>query len=257
MTDRGRQERVLLTAVQRAERSSLPEGMGVERSPLFDLWHSPYHLLRHLTRYYLVIDQLTAGLYKAFPVPQELPVLDVGCGFGEMYCLLRGLIKPRGYRLPYTGVDGDPLRIQRAKTLFRRGDFRLGLFPEVLHEPKKTFSGLICSEVYEHLTPGEGDRLLDAMYLVAQPGAVAVLTIPTLAYRKKRVNPLHIHEVNPAEFIPLAEAVGWRVENWFYTRLMHRRIHPNMPSFLSSLILAPTADLNGEVGQNALYVLRK
>ncbi len=55
-------------------------------------------------------------------------ILDVGCGFGDLYGFLRG----RGIQVDYTGIDINPEFIEIAKNAYREARFIAGDFDDDL-----------------------------------------------------------------------------------------------------------------------------
>lgn len=242
-------------------KSNLPLGIGPEESPLLDFRKNPHGLFKHLLRYFFVADQLMERLFNQYSAnwssPTLLDILDVGCGNAEMFPFISSYVRPKGYSVRYQGIDGDPKRVKRARETFPSLDIKEAFLPEGLEEYAGTvFQGIICSEVYEHLTPEEGRRLLASLLKIAQKETITVFTVPTPKTSRYRQNPLHLNEIWPKEFIYTAGENGWSVTHWFWLRKECQRYHPNVPLALSSPLISPGSGLDGP-GMCALYVLRR
>lgn len=78
-------------------------------------------------------------------------ILEVGCGEGEYYSMLRREANKRGISLQYKGIDIDPTmileckqRFPEAKELFSEGD------ATNLNFPDKSFNNVFMIEIIEH-----------------------------------------------------------------------------------------------------------
>lgn len=268
LPDRGKYEKLILNDREQQERADLPLGIGLALSPLWDFPKEPYMLLNHLVRLMHVGYTLWDEVLESFDPPDHLDFLDVGCGFGEMKAMIQRYRRPAGYTTTYYGVDGDPIRIERCKAIYpKEENFKLGLLPGSLAEYKADFfSGLVCSEVYEHLTAQEGRELLTLAYNLLKPGGIAVFTVPCPNNNKHRsktdgkVDAVHQNEIYPEEFIHSALVAGFTLVRWYWIRVEPRedkRFFSNVPRKLWQFILAPSLPADEVAGQDALYVLKK
>lgn len=188
---------------------------------------------------------------------KALQVLDVGCGTGEMRAFLYSYRLPKGYTRHYTGIDGDPLKLQRARAYTPSGDFREMILPGGVDTLEKNhFNVITCSEVYEHLVKEDGEQLLLKLHQTVAPGCIAVFTVPTLKYRNHRPNPLHPNEMDPEDFMATARAAGWNVVNWYWLHVPFLR-----PKFSR---IPPEEQQTAEIvsdgkhkGTRGLYILQK
>ncbi|MEZ4573219.1 MAG: bifunctional 2-polyprenyl-6-hydroxyphenol methylase/3-demethylubiquinol 3-O-methyltransferase UbiG [Thermomicrobiales bacterium] len=105
--------------------------------------------------------------------PEELSVLDVGCGGGSMSLLFARA----GFRV--TGVDADAAAIDSARTRAIQENVEVQFdtaFAESLPYGASTFDVVVCSEVLEHVANLE--RALDEVYRVLGFGGVLLFSTP-------------------------------------------------------------------------------
>lgn len=269
MPDRGKYEKLMLSEAEQAERADLPLGIGLALSPLWDFPREPYMIFNHMLRLMHVGYTLWDEILEAFEPPKDLHFLDIGCGFGEMKAMIQRYRRPAGYTTSYTGIDGDPIRIDRCGAIYPKElNFFEAMLPAGLEKfSSESFQGLVCSEVYEHLTYDEGVTLLKEAYRITVPKGVAVFTVPCPNNNKHRshgetgkVDVVHQNEIFPADFIREATLAGWTVSRWFWLRLEPRqdkRSFDNVNRKMWQHVLAPSLPPETVEGQDALYVLRK
>lgn len=108
------------------------------------------------------------------PSPQVEPVVDIGCGRGEMV----GLLLEDGYDA--SGIDVSPEQAALARaaglTQVREGDYR-----EFLAAPDAHLAAVTATDVLEHLDKNE---VLETFDLIAQalvPGGVFIARVPNAA----------------------------------------------------------------------------
>lgn len=135
------------------------------------------------------------------------PVLDVGCGRGEMLQLLTELgIEARG-------VELDPELVEAARS--RGLDVELGDGLSVLASlPEASLGGLVLIQVVEHLAPQDVADLVSLAYDKLRPGGrVVIETVnPQSLYVYARafyVDPTHERPVHPAYLAFLFEHAGF------------------------------------------------
>jgi SAM-dependent methyltransferase len=105
--------------------------------------------------------------------PEELRILDVGCGTGVNVTIP---LAEMGYRV--IGVDTDKPSVERGRRIAEgvvRLDLRCGPLAEAVGEDA-VFHVAICSEVFEHLERPE--ELLGQIVLRLARGGLVIVTVP-------------------------------------------------------------------------------
>jgi ubiquinone/menaquinone biosynthesis C-methylase UbiE len=106
----------------------------------------------------------------ALQVTDQLDVLDVGCGSGNLLAILKGR-RTVGFDL------SEQLLAKARQRLQKRSDVELVKgFAESLPFPAGSFDRIICSEVLEHVR--EPEKVIAEIRRVAKPGARIVITLP-------------------------------------------------------------------------------
>jgi len=133
------------------------------------------------------------------------PVLDAGCGRGELLRLLRD------EGIPAAGVDTNPVSVQalrREGLSVEEGD-AVGYLES---RPPGSLGAVTAFQLVEHWTPGEIFRFLQAARRALAPGGVVVAeTINSdslSALRAFYLDPTHVRPVPPDALRFLAEAAG-------------------------------------------------
>ena len=156
----------------------------------------------------------------------ESPVLDVGCGTGELALFLAG----RGYRV--LGIDLSSLAIRqaKAKAQWRRTPAKFLVWDALdlvgLAERGLTFATVADCALFHILGDRERDRFVDGLETVLRPdGLYCVLG-------DARRDPRDVYGVSPAE---LRErfAEGWTVE-FVYETTFERRYSAN-PAYFAGI----------------------
>lgn len=137
------------------------------------------------------------------------PVLDLGCGRGELLVLLREAgIQARG-------VDGDPALVQGAR---RRGlEVSQGDVLDTVEglEPGE-FGAVTAYHLLEHLEPGEIARLLAGVRRLLRPGGVFLVESPNphslrVGASLFWLDPTHRRPLLPETLEVLARTAGFEV----------------------------------------------
>lgn len=124
------------------------------------------------------------------------PVLDLGCGRGELLTLLAGEgIEARGIDASQAMVDGC-----RARGLaVTRGD----LFDALAAAAAESLGAIVSLHVIEHLAPAALERLVRLAWAALRPGGLLILETPSplslvASSRDFWIDPTHVHPVHPA-----------------------------------------------------------
>ncbi|AGN01149.1 methyltransferase type 11 [Salinarchaeum sp. Harcht-Bsk1] len=158
----------------------------------------------------------------------EDPVLDAGCGTGELACFLAR----RGHRV--LGVDLSTLAVRQAreKARWRRIDARFLVWDALQLERLATagfsFRTVVDSGLFHVLGPAERDRLADGLAAVLEPGGLyAVLGDARHPDRE-------FYGVTPGEFADrFPERSGW--ERIFAVETTFERRWGGSPAFFVGL----------------------
>jgi O-antigen chain-terminating methyltransferase len=134
------------------------------------------------------------------------PILDVGCGRGELLEVLRDA------GLKASGVDSNAAAVElcrRAGLDVVQGD----LFEVLARTPAGSLGGVTALHVVEHVPHALLLKLLDEVVRVLQPGGVAVFETPNpenvrVGATTFYLDPTHRNPVHPQTLRFLAEARG-------------------------------------------------
>ena len=123
------------------------------------------------------------------------PILDLGCGRGELLELLRA------EGIPARGVDGSASMVAHCREGgldVSRGD----LFATLAAAEERSLSAVVSFHVVEHLAPDLIDRLVRLAWRALHPGGVLILETPNplslvVAARNFWLDPTHLRPVHP------------------------------------------------------------
>lgn len=259
-----RMKKARLTLEVPIQKENLPPGVCFLESPLFHFHINPWNYLLHVTRYFHLAEKLmTAITAKKSPTEEGTPirVMDIGCGYGEMHRFLNTYRRPRGYRLEYVGIDGDPTALELGKQIAPSANLNLGNIPQDLGK-YVGYDGFCCSEVLEHISSEDGKKLFEWMGEAANPGAVAAFTVPTPELSKHKDFDFHLHEYRVEEMLQLIKDNGWKLITWYWLRVPVNKI-PNrnkeIPNIVFSAANSPSApkDFDLKSGIDAFYLFEK
>jgi ubiquinone/menaquinone biosynthesis C-methylase UbiE len=131
-------------------------------------------------------------------------VLDVGCGLGY---LLSRVKLPK--ELLY-GMDVGPGALKVAREWVGGGNFWLANVTNIPCQ-SATFDYLVCTEVLEHLTAGQGELAVRECFRVLKPGGTALFTVPNGRGVLGDYFCAHIRFFSFASVTGLLRAVGFEV----------------------------------------------
>lgn len=160
-----------------------------------DVFRGPPERVRTLQRRYL---PLLAG---------HEPVLDVGCGRGELLDLLREA------GMSYRGVDADPAMVDRCR---QNGHCEVAVAEAIDHLDGLEDAGLgaiVASHVLEHLPQEELTRFLHlARSKLRGEGILIAETVNPYAFPSFRafwIDPTHVHLLFPETLMALCRVAGF------------------------------------------------
>jgi 2-polyprenyl-3-methyl-5-hydroxy-6-metoxy-1,4-benzoquinol methylase len=152
-----------------------------------------------LTRYHEIADIVAVS---------GGPVLDLGCGRGELVELLM----VRG--VPVRGVEVDPELVEFCRSIFL--DVRLADAASALaEEPDGSLGGVTLIQVVEHLTPQQLVDLIPQIARKTRPGGIVVAetvnaTSPYVFTRSFYLDPTHTNPIHHAYLAFLFRQAGFR-----------------------------------------------
>jgi SAM-dependent methyltransferase len=107
------------------------------------------------------------------PADLDAPVLDLGCGNGQLLAFLQ-----RAGLRAVVGVDRSPVQAERSRRAAPEAEVVLGDGSELLRAWPGRFGAIFCIDVLEHLTR---DELLESLRLIVaalRPGGVLIAQVP-------------------------------------------------------------------------------
>jgi len=106
-------------------------------------------------------------------------ILDLGCGVGV---ITKALVDV-GFEV--VGVDGNKLKIEKAKKNVPKAKFAVSLFKDF--QPNNKFDTIIAKNILEHFSPSEAKELMKKMYLWLNPKGRAIVCVPNCLSLNRRV----------------------------------------------------------------------
>jgi 2-polyprenyl-3-methyl-5-hydroxy-6-metoxy-1,4-benzoquinol methylase len=167
-------------------------------------------------------------------VPENVRVLDIGCGFGETL----GYHKARGCDV--YGVEADE-NIRRVADKFGF-KVHVGLFDPENYEPL-FFDYVTLDQVIEHMT--DPLKTMRGIAKVLKPGGMAIVSTPNASgwgaklFGRRWINwhaPYHMQHFSPTSMAMAAEQAGLSMETmktitsseWLYYQWIHAFTYPEM-----------------------------
>lgn len=150
--------------------------------------------------------RIVRAALEGLDLPVGAPLLDAGCGSGQLLELLSEFGVP-------IGVDPDPESIARAAA--RGYEVAEAALPE-LPFADETFAASTCLDVLEHLRDDEA--ALAELARVTTPGGALLVTVPAyeaLWSAHDEANE-HLRRYRARELGPLARRAGWTTERLTY-----------------------------------------
>jgi len=191
----------------------IPEGIAeqVRQTVLTAFWNYPGRRSSTLTS--LLRPFLRPLKYRVMPVPypNDLPVLDIGCGNGQRLLELEKC----GHKQLY-GIEPTVSAANQAQH-----STRATIYPTTLENAplQGAYFGLvIMNQVLEHV-PSPKTTLLDVRRLL-RPDGILYLTVPNFGSLEARIFdehwaglriPEHLHHFTPSPLRKLLESAGFRI----------------------------------------------
>lgn len=132
-------------------------------------------------------DFCLAGMHPTFYHPfvsnliPHLPnkvILDLGCGKGIWGFLTRAQRDTRGSK--FIGFELNPAYITFVKSHNLYDKVIKGDLTKPLPFKDKSIDFIICSEVIEHMTKQQGEKLLEEIDRIMKPGGRVIITTPNV-----------------------------------------------------------------------------
>lgn len=172
-------------------------------------------------------------------VPQNVRVLDIGCGFGQSL----GYHQARGCEAHGVETDRNALRIAEAHGL----NIRIGAF-SASDYPEAYFDYVTMDQVVEHLI--DPVTVLKGIYRILKPGGTLVLSTPNAGgwgarvFRRRWINwhaPYHLHYFTSRSLKAAVHAAGFDVtqsrtitsSSWLDYQWHHLLFYPSRPGTTS------------------------
>lgn len=140
-----------------------------------------FHFLRSHTWQHHVLRVAINDLKRLIgePLPQGGSLLDVGCGQGKSFRLLRDAFQP----IRTLGLDADPHSIDLSRAEAAREGVNVELFTADCAQiplPDASVDVVFCHQTFHHLV--EQDRALAEFWRVLKPGGLLLFAESTKAY---------------------------------------------------------------------------
>lgn len=208
----------------------LPDGVSHEKSPLLDFsMHPRLQMLPDMIRLVIVYHLIRTYLEIESP-EKSVSVLDAGCGYGEIYNLLMKNYRGKGTKISYTGVDVDPKKLERARSLFPNGQFVEANFEakdwEMEEGIDRGYDAIVSTEVLEHLRKKDGIRYLETCQALLCKGGYLFLTSPDP--KIKRDNPWHLYEWPHQELTDQLKSQNFKIVDRFFLKSPVRLIESDL-----------------------------
>ncbi|GFZ96384.1 class I SAM-dependent methyltransferase [Dyella caseinilytica] len=140
-----------------------------------------FHFLRSHTWQHHVLRVAINDLKRLIdePLPQGGTLLDVGCGQGKSFRLLRDAFQPSRM----LGLDADPHSIRLSEAEAEREGIRVDLLTADCAEiplPDQSVDIVFCHQTFHHLV--EQEQALAEFWRVLKPGGLLLFAESTKAY---------------------------------------------------------------------------
>jgi 2-polyprenyl-3-methyl-5-hydroxy-6-metoxy-1,4-benzoquinol methylase len=139
---------------------------------------------------------------------ERAPVLDLGCGRGELLQLLREAgVEARG-------VDGNSAMVRRCREDHGLEVAQGDLLDALNSAPVGSLGAVVCLHVVEHLEADVVSRLLDGAMNALRPGGRLVIETPNplslaAGARNFWLDPTHLRPLHPQQLVAACIAAGF------------------------------------------------
>jgi len=195
------------------ERTVSVQAKGSSKEASYSEKIDPEYLLLE-NRFRGLEENLRNSLEDYLPFLEKGPILDIGCGRGE----LLELLKERGVEAK--GIDLDPAMVGRC---LEKGlsVVQADLFQYLKAVPSKSLGGIIATQVVEHLSHTELREFIELARLALRSGGVIILeTINpqsvTALSRNFFRDPTHVFPVHPETLRFTLEMFGYQTAEIHY-----------------------------------------
>lgn len=118
-----------------------------------------------------VVLSYRRDIRPALPAPDSGPVVDLGCGQGELVRLL----VDDGYDAQGIDISQEQVAIAHAGGI---GRVQQGDYSEILHQCRELYAAVTATDLLEHLTKPEVLATFDCVAAALVPGGVFVARVP-------------------------------------------------------------------------------
>lgn len=234
-----------------------------ELSPLFDFSRKPWLLLGDTLRL-LTLAHTVLHWTELTPVwgnkgkGRTVKLLDVACGYGELYTLLRDARKVKGGNFDYLGIDLDVEKVMVGNTLRPGANLETMDLNRIWALPSD-WDVVVSGDTLEHVTREEGVDFIDNVAGIVKPDGLFILTVPTPAMSIRATRKFHVFEWPRTELIAELELAGFIVLDDFPIMLHANDWDIDVGKRLPTDIVRPTAGAlrPGTEGVNTLVVARR
>jgi len=239
------------------EKMNYSTGVSVEMCPLFDFSKEPWMLISSMERQMILAYQVVRYL-DLDRIEGEYSVLDVGCGYCELYTLLHRYRKAKGVSVKYIGIDVDVDKQIIAKQLRPKVDYRVEDFLTSDPLAEAPFDCVVSGDVLEHFDAEESNVYLKKMISMLKVGGILVLSYATPLSTKHRENPFHklCWSTDDVE-VKLTE-LGMSISDSFYLGIYKKELpfwSDRLPTDLARNIISVFVD--GVEGNEGITIARR
>jgi SAM-dependent methyltransferase len=143
---------------------------------------------------------------------EDVPMLDVGCGFGFL------LECARRFGIPAIGIEGSASAIARGRSLHPLVDIRQWRAGEDLPFSDEFIGGAILNEFIDHISVDENRRLFKELWRVLKPGGSLMVKSPS-KYNRQDQDVGHVTFFSASDFCEFVTSFSFEVIHQPYVPL--------------------------------------